>query len=107
MWAVQVDQLDIAGLSDNQVRHWVVLLQLIADDPATHPGYARFQGAVASGLVGALRERQRMLVELDSDVLNAENVGGLVEEGTDPVADALEELRRPPYDDPFADGGGC
>jgi hypothetical protein len=89
---VRLAQFDVARLTDDGIRSLVLALD---EGSAKDPGaVAAFFGILAGALRRVLADRRRMfaVAALDADEDEAE--GNLVEPGTDPVADALAELRR-------------
>jgi hypothetical protein len=101
--SVIISQQDIARLSDDTIRRMVI--DLIAGRSAADSGAARsFSMRMAAALARALKERHRLLIVVELELLIADDEaeGSLVEPGTDPVAEAVAELRR---DAPGSGGG--
>lgn len=93
-----VTQQDIAHLSDDDVRR-VVLAVLATVDANEAPGavvspLADLWRRLAVGLVRALRARRRTFAVVEFEVMNGDDEGAIVGPDDDPVADALDELRR-------------
>ncbi len=88
-----IDQADVARLSDDDVRRLVLTLE---DGAGGRPGgVPAFWRHLARTLRRTLLDRQRLLAVMELGLLNDEEAeGSLVGPGDDPVADALEELRR-------------
>jgi hypothetical protein len=95
---VIIDQRDIAHLSDDQVRLLVLAVVDAVGEmdrgPGGSPALPDFWRRFVVALIRARRERARILFEADCDLINDDGPGALVGPGEDPVADALEELRR-------------
>jgi hypothetical protein len=88
-----ITQLDLVGTSDDQIRRMVIALRHAAD--GAPPSARRYTDRHAVALVRALNERRRILAVAELEVAEDREEGALVAPGTDPVADALAELRRP------------
>lgn len=88
----RLTQLDVSGLSENDLRLTVIALARAADDL---PPAARTLVRRLAGEVGRVRRgRHQVLGELELDFLNDPDAeGALVEPGSDPIGDALRELR--------------
>ncbi len=96
---MHISQADIARLPDDAIRRMVVRLREGCEPGAVDPQH--FPTRLAASLVRALNERRRLLALVELDLLNdPEAEGSLVEPGTDPVATAVEKLRRE-----LSDGG--
>lgn len=64
------------------------------DGPGASGGVADFWRRLAVALVRARRERAGLLAALELDAMNDDGPGAIVGPDDDPVADALDELRR-------------
>ncbi len=99
---MRIEQADIAHLRDDEVRRLVLeLVDSVSELDAAEHGGSRaaalpdFWRRFAVAVVRVLRERRGMFAAtefLHDNDLDAE--GALVEPGSDPVADALDDLRR-------------
>jgi hypothetical protein len=93
-----VTQRDIAHLSDADVRAVVVAIMATVDGNETPSrpsgGLPDFWRRFAVALVRASRERRRAFAVVELDYINGDDDGAIVEPDVDPVADALDELRR-------------
>lgn len=88
---MQITQSDIAHLTDNQVKALAVGMH---DVGARQGGpLAEFWHAFALTLVAAMRERTRLVLLAEAELMDDDEEGELVEPGSDPVGDALAELR--------------
>lgn len=90
---MRVEQLDIAHLSDDDVRRLVALLVDVADAAGNHPVADVWRRMIVA-LVRAHRARRAAFDELVLDALNDDGPGALVAPGDDPITDALDALRR-------------
>lgn len=97
---IHVEQADLAHLSDSAIRRIVVDLCVAADE-AADPASSDLWRRLAVGLVRAHRLRrssfERMVAVYELDAENDPDddaEGELVVPDVDPVADALDELRR-------------
>lgn len=90
---MNITQADLAHLTDTDAKALVVALNDVSD---RYPGpLGDFWRRVSVALVRAIRERATLLAVAECDLVNAEvEEGGIVEPGSDPVADALDELRE-------------
>ena len=93
---MNITQLDIARLSDNDVRRLVVAVMTAVEgvDRSGRASGGDFWRRFARALVRARRERHLAWLSAEAELVNAGGVGGLVGPGDDPVGDAWEELRR-------------
>jgi hypothetical protein len=90
---VKLSQFDLAHVSDVAIMREVIALRAAAGGEP--PSARRATDRRSLALVRALNERRRLLAVLELDLINDEDAeGSLVEPGTNPVTDALEELRR-------------
>jgi hypothetical protein len=90
---IKIDQHEVAGLSDDQLRSLVAALE---EGAAKGPGgLPKFYGALAGALCRLVADRLRALAVLELDAVNDEYAteGELVGPEDDPVADALAALR--------------
>lgn len=89
---MKIDQTDIAHLTDDNVRRMVLALT----DSTVHEAgpLPDFYRRLAVALVRAFRTRRGAFAALECDFLNDDGEGAIVGPDDDPVADALEELRR-------------
>ena len=91
---MNIDQTDIANLSDNDVKLMVIAL---TDGTVNHPEspVVDFWRRAAIALIRAHRERKAVFAALAMDAMSGDDeCGAIVEPGDDPVADGLEELRQ-------------
>lgn len=89
---MKVDLADIAHLSDDDVRRMVLALTDMTREGSS--GLDDFYRRLTVALIRALRARCRAFEVLACDAMNDDGPGELVEPGSDPVSDALDELRR-------------
>lgn len=88
-----ISQFDLAALTDNEIRRIVVRLRDAAGGEP--PSAASFTDRLAAALVRALAERRRLLAVAELGLINDDEAeGALVATGTDPVVEAMDELRQ-------------
>lgn len=87
---MRIEQVDIAGLSDSDLKRMVLVL---ADEDWPSTGIGDFYRRVAAALVRVVRERRLLVADLEYDLMNDDDIGAIVEAGSDPIAEALEEMR--------------
>lgn len=85
-----IDQTDIANLPDDSIRRMVLCL---TDESLPETPITDFWRRLVVALVRVFRERRCLVADLEYDLLNDDGPGALVEPGTDPVVEALEEMR--------------
>ena len=90
---MHITQTDIAHLSDVQAKRLVIGLHAAACTSEGGPA-AVLVRQVAQALTRAIRERRQLALLLELDAMNADDDGGLVEPGSDPVGEARAQLRR-------------
>jgi hypothetical protein len=90
---VKIDQSDLAHLSDDDIRRLVLAIVASIEDGG-HPGLSDFYSRLVVALVRTFRARRASFIEQALELMNDDGPGMLVEPGCDPVADALEEMRR-------------
>lgn len=91
---MRLTQADVAHLSDAQVRALAVAMRQAAGEVADPVNSVWW--AFAAALVGALRERRRVLAVAELDLADDEEEGGLVGAGDDPIGEAVGRLRAGP-----------
>ncbi|MGY1776905.1 hypothetical protein ACI8AV_13695 [Geodermatophilus sp. SYSU D00804] len=90
---MKINQHDIAQLPDDTIRRIVLGLRDTAEGEPVSA--RRFTDRLAAALVRALHERRRLLAVAELELTEEDEAeGALVTPGVDPVAQALDELRR-------------
>lgn len=88
---MNITQADIAQLDDDSCKRLVAMYHQIHEDGGQIAGFAH---ALSMALVAALRERRRLWLLLEFELMNHDGPGSLVGPDDDPIAEAREELRR-------------
>lgn len=93
-----ISQHDIAQLTDSQVARMAIDAKEIAD--SGRPG-CTFWEYMARALVRARKERVTLFAFAEFEYINDDGPGAIVEPGSDPIAEGLEEFRRGMSDGPL------
>ena len=89
---MRISQHDLAQLNDNQIKAMVVGLNDVIG-PDNHSAPAYFLRAVSHHLIRGLKERRRLELLAEAELMNPDEDGALVGPNDDPVADALRVMR--------------